>query len=295
MARAFNPNSFARKGQRFEVTADWVNAVGRVARGHREKGMSGETPRAGLRNDQIRFRNDTGQPLERGLVIGLGDATTPHRRYANECRLIGRKPLAADAGRFGVVTGPVPATVGGPQNPLGAAILDGAVMARVRMQREHHRFAEIEPDKLTLRSVPIGSAAILWVQPKDDRAAAQGDDEQVAWAIVRLGMPQLAVEYRVVNFANGLNAVGNSSLLAVPAEMYDDYDPEEEGAYYKTDEIYCSMYSGNPADPEEDDLELYQPAMRVGSRIPVVAREFQGEVRACCAWPFLRQCDEDET
>ncbi|MBK8916300.1 MAG: hypothetical protein IPM64_17185 [Phycisphaerales bacterium] len=266
-------------GEPVELLADWFNTVTDVTsatlrlRALGDVGSGdGRAVRAErrVRNDVLRVRNDTGDSIRIGHVLGISDALLPNGSRIGEAPLAGRVPQVVDAGRFVVVTSPAA------DEMLAEGTADGIVWAKVRINREHHRFAEVENGETVLRSMAHGSAALLWIQAVEDRA------EGIAWCIVQLHAGAGPVEYVCTGLGNGLNSVSESSLRGVPATLYGSHDLGD------VEDVYCRMYSGDSGDPAEYSLQYHHPRIRVGARFPVVAAEYFGEVRACCPFAFIR-------
>lgn len=171
-----------RSGEPLAIPAEAYNAFVDAARANREgRGGVGDTIRSVRQAGVVGVLNATGEPRARFDVVGIDgpvlDPADHEDAFAERVALRGVVPAATHAGRFAVLLAPAL------EDTIAPAVVSGVVVARVRVADECDRYAEVEPPNTgRLRTVPSGSAGILWLQPPADR-----DDPEIAWAVLRLG------------------------------------------------------------------------------------------------------------
>ncbi|HHK41407.1 MAG TPA: hypothetical protein ENJ50_03215, partial [Planctomycetaceae bacterium] len=166
-------------GQRLQIPAEAYNAFLDAARAERSRRHNQEqdsTPPF-RQADIILVRNDSGATRARFEVLGISSPvvlpTTNLDQFKNQVALAGVVPVVSShAGKFVVLLEPLEA------GAIGRAWVSGVCPARVNVADECHEYADVaDGDATALRSVPRGSARILW------REGGLG----VQWAVVRLG------------------------------------------------------------------------------------------------------------
>lgn len=173
----------AMSGDPLQIPAATYNALIDAAIDHRNRQMDrGGNPLADREQANIILvKNESGATRERFDILGINgpiftradNATSFKSRIA----LRGVAPTTAHAGRFVVLLEPAPA------NTIVRAYVTGVCLARVEMADEGHTFADVA-DGVTdhLASATSGTAALLWVEPIEQR-----EDPAIAWCIVRFG------------------------------------------------------------------------------------------------------------
>jgi len=170
-------------GDALRIPAQAYNAFIDAARDFRGRTASvGQRPMPAPPTETIRVRNDSGIAVGRFAVLGINgpliDPTSNLREFANRLGVAGVAPTKADhAGRFVITAEPLaPGAIGG-------ARVAGASIARIDMQADGDRWAEVaDSAAVPLRSGDAGSARILWAEPGTG----------VKWAVVLLACPSSA-------------------------------------------------------------------------------------------------------
>ncbi|HHM13124.1 MAG TPA: hypothetical protein ENJ16_06190, partial [Planctomycetaceae bacterium] len=151
-------------GQRLQIPAEAYNAFLDAARAERNRRHNREqdaTPPF-RQADIILVRNDTGENRARFDVLGLSSPVVPPGanldQFKNQVALVGGVPLVSShAGKFAVLLEPLEA------GAIGRAWASGVCPARVNVADECHEYVGVaDGDPTALRSVPRGSARILW-------------------------------------------------------------------------------------------------------------------------------------
>lgn len=130
----------------------------------------------------ILVRNDSDVDIERGRPLGIAGpliepADNP-AEFMGRSTLSGIIPTDEHVGRFVVPLEPLR------PGAIGRAVIDGLAPALVRMYDDGDAYAEVDPDdEGRLASGPAGSAELLWVEPRADRA-----DPDIARCLARIGV-----------------------------------------------------------------------------------------------------------
>lgn len=176
----------ARPGQRLEIPAAAYNAWVDAARAERNR-QHDMAQDAGLENRQTsiaKVKNTSGSDLDRYAVLALGDPiitpTDNLQEFKNRPNFTAAVPTSPGKCKtYCILLEPLK------NGAIGRGIVAGITPVKVNVIREDDRFADIEPGTTaSLRSVPYGSARILW------KETGTG----VKWAVVRLGdRPRFAI------------------------------------------------------------------------------------------------------
>lgn len=172
-----------RRGDSLVIPAMAYNAFVDAALDHRARQRSQErnATKAQPQNGIVQIKNESGADRSRFDVLGINGPII--KRVENEggflsaIALRGVMPTTAHAGRFAVLLDALKA------NSIGRAYIAGACLARVRMIDEAHTAADVDDSQGgQLASGTSGTAALLWVEPINERA-----NPPVAWALIRFG------------------------------------------------------------------------------------------------------------
>lgn len=214
-------------GQPLRIAAQTFNAMIDLAREAQASRQSQTTQAARdfRQTGIVLVRNDSGEDRKRFDVLGIdGPLITPEdnaEEFKGRVVLKGAMPALDDhLGRFVVLVEPIR------EDQIGLAYFDGVCPARVDVEDEEHRFADIKPDDATsLESRDDGAAAILW---KED---GQGEK----WAVVQLGRRTTPWHFGTVSGDLTAAAPGSVALM--------NQDPEDGSLYGsgRTVEAYCPL------------------------------------------------------
>jgi hypothetical protein len=186
------------------------------------------------------IENNSGADLDRGYVLGIDTPiTTPDAdedRFCEGIAFEGVEPVAGThEGKFAVLVEPIN------DGDLGRAAVAGIVQAKVDIQAETDKFADIEGASTLLKSGASG-AKILWKET--------GTGEK--WAVVRLGLPtNLPPIYKATSAQDGTTVEAkkvqaDGSLDSGDAEelaVYSDAYPARENDLL----LLTSDAAGKPA------------------------------------------------
>ncbi len=195
----------ARIGDEQISTADW-NGLMEMARewqrGRFKPGRQGQSTQ--FIDRTIRIRNDSGSDCPRFGVLGLMAPLIPKANNAafffNQIALSATTPAADHAGRFAVAAQPITA------GSIGRAWIDGVCLTLVEMADEEHSAATVSPGATRLISSAEGEAALLWIEPVEQRDVAD-----IAWCIIRIGNSGGASSGTSLGFCRIESVIGTSA------------------------------------------------------------------------------------
>lgn len=166
-------------GDRLNVPATFYNKLVDLAKQGDQRAVNAlaHAAAASLRDlTRIKIRNDSGSPVGRYGVLGLGDPIITPSQNENAFAGIpyhsGKLPADPDhVGQFAIILEPLA------DGKTGDAAVAGVCQVKLNVAADEN-FADIEAGKTTLKVSKTGSAAILW------KEADSGEDK---WGIVRFG------------------------------------------------------------------------------------------------------------
>ena len=179
-------------GDAVSFSAQAWNAMLDAGKAYQQKGtLSASAPVQSRSSTILRVRNDTGNNLPRGSVLGLdGPVFTPTdslNAFMAEVAFKGVTPdVTKHRRRFAVLLEPSAASTGYGGAPVSLAYLAGLCPVLVDVVDQSHEYANID-DNVTanLKSSRHGHARILWAEWQDSYS---GYSTGVQWCVVMLGV-----------------------------------------------------------------------------------------------------------
>lgn len=220
-----------RRGDNPQFAAEEWNRMRRAAADyHRTLGRHGGGPITdNLGPGVVPIRNDTGESLSRGSILGIEEPIFPpdpedertERAFMEAITFRGVKPTAQHFGRVAILMDPADSGAPDPSNPKGhfsRGLVSGLVQARIKLTDDKHQWCNPAHEETGfLTSAPQGAAEIVWRQPDEH----EDPDTELRWALIRLTPPEPWVRQVASQYASNIG-VQVADHLGIPEEQRPD-------------------------------------------------------------------------